>query len=122
MHELGIAESIFDLVRQHVPEPQAAAVRDVRVRVGEDSGVLAESLEFCFAAIVAGTPWASARLAIERVAPASRCSGCGLEFPSTVPGARCPDCGSLEVWLVAGRDLQVVDLELDDAQLQAGTA
>jgi hydrogenase nickel incorporation protein HypA/HybF len=122
MHELGIAESIFDIVRQHVPEEQAAAVRDVRVRVGEASGVLAESLEFCFGAIVAGTPWQSAHLAIERVAPAALCWGCGLEFPTGVVGARCPECASDDISLVAGRDLQVVDVEIADGQAQAKTA
>jgi hydrogenase nickel incorporation protein HypA/HybF len=81
MHELGCAEGIFEIVRRYVPLPQAPAVREVRVRVGDGAGVLADSLAFCFEAIVAGTPWASARLLIE---PA------------------------------AGRDLQIVDLELDD--------
>ncbi len=119
MHELSIAAGIVDIVRQYVPEPQAPAVREVRVRVGDASGVLPESLAFCFEAIVAGTAWASARLTIERVAPTVLCWACGLEFPSGVLGARCPDCGGTDVSMVAGRELQVVDVEIDDDVAEA---
>jgi hydrogenase nickel incorporation protein HypA/HybF len=68
MHELGVAESIIDIVRAHVPVEQAPAVREVRVRVGDRAGILIESLEFCFGVAVAGTPYASAVLAVDRVA------------------------------------------------------
>jgi hydrogenase nickel incorporation protein HypA/HybF len=66
MHELGLAESILDIVREHVPLDRAAAVRRVRVRVGEVAGVISESLTFCFGAIVAGTPYVDASIEIER--------------------------------------------------------
>ena len=66
MHELGLAESILDLVREYVPEADAPRVERVTVRIGDNAGVVAESLEFCFQAGVAGTPYANARLAIER--------------------------------------------------------
>lgn len=87
MHELGLALNIVDIVQQHVPAIRASDVRDVRVRVGEFAGVLPDSLEFCFSAIVAGTPWQRARLAIE-----------------PVPG---------------GRDLQIMDVEMDDGAVAA---
>ena len=50
MHELGVAQEILDIVRRYVPDTEAARVRDVRVRVGELAGVVADSLEFCFSA------------------------------------------------------------------------
>jgi len=67
MHELGIAQSILEIVRTHVPPGQAPAVREVRIRVGDRAGVLVESLEFCFGVAVAGTPYADAVLAVDRV-------------------------------------------------------
>lgn len=112
MHELSIAHGIFDIMAEHVPRSRAADVREVRVRVGEASGVLADSLEFCFEAIVSGTPWARARLDIERVPPMARCWSCDTEFPSGDVLIRCPKCRSEGASLVAGRDLQVVDIEL----------
>jgi hydrogenase nickel incorporation protein HypA/HybF len=68
MHELSVAQGILDLVRRHVPDDQAGAVRAVTVRLGALSGVVAESLDFCFGAIVTGTPYARATLSFEHVA------------------------------------------------------
>lgn len=67
MHEMGIAESILDIVRQYVSIERASLVRSVCVRVGTQTAVLPESLEFCFSAIVANTPYAGAVLCIDRV-------------------------------------------------------
>ena len=67
MHELGLAQSIVDIVRANVPAGRAAGVREVRLRVGETAGVLVESLEFCFGVAVVGTPYASAVLVVDRV-------------------------------------------------------
>ncbi len=67
MHELGIATSILDIVRQHVPDERAGLVRRVRVRIGELAGVVPETLEFCFSVAVEGTAYRSAVLHIEHV-------------------------------------------------------
>ena len=67
MHELGIAQSIFDIVRSYVPPNQGALVKEVRIRVGTQAGVLVESLEFCFGVAVAGTPYQHANLTVDRV-------------------------------------------------------
>jgi Zn finger protein HypA/HybF involved in hydrogenase expression len=48
MHELGVAQSILDIVRQYVPEDQERAVRAVKIRIGEMAGIVADSLEFAF--------------------------------------------------------------------------
>ena len=67
MHELSLAAGILDIVREYVATDQAHRVRAVRVRVGEAAGVVPESLDFCFDAIVIDTPFASAHLEIDRV-------------------------------------------------------
>ncbi|OFW46849.1 MAG: hypothetical protein A3J29_06615 [Acidobacteria bacterium RIFCSPLOWO2_12_FULL_67_14b] len=68
MHELSLAAGILDIVRQHVQVSQAGRVRAVRVRVGEAAGVVPDSLDFCFDAIVIDTPFAAAFLEIDHVA------------------------------------------------------
>ena len=114
MHELGVAQSVFDIVRQHVPVEQAARVRTVRVAIGELAGVLPESLAFCFEAIVADTWFSAARLALERVPARLECTECHLAFALGGLCFACPACGSARVGLVSGRELQVVDVELAD--------
>ncbi len=112
MHELGIAESVLDLVRQYVPLDQANAVRQVTVRVGELAGVVPESLQWSFGAVVAGTPFAGASLTLERVPAMARCRTCGAEFGVGRGLFVCPACKGLRAVLVRGSELQVVDVEL----------
>jgi len=114
MHELGLAQGILDLVRQHVSENDLPAVRAIRVRVGEMAGVVADSLEFCFSAILIGTPCAGAYLAIEPVPARACCRGCDAEFSLRTPVFQCPSCGGTAVAMVSGGELQVVDVELEE--------
>lgn len=116
MHELGLAQGILDLVRQHVAETDLPAVRAIRVRVGEMAGVVADSLEFCFSAILGGTPCAGAFLAIEAVPARARCRACAAEFSLRTPVFQCPACGATDVVMVSGSELQVVDVELEDGE------
>ena len=114
MHELSVAQEILALVQRHVPEAQAPLVRAVHVRVGELSGVVPESLEFCFSAVVAGTTWQSAELVMTRVRAEACCLDCAAAFPTQAPGAGCPACGSRLVRMARGHELHVVEVELAD--------
>ena len=114
MHELSIAQDILDIVRQYVPEEQAADVRAIRVRVGTLSGIVPESLDFCFGAIVSGTSWRSAELRIDRVQATARCNSCGRCFEIADFAFLCANCGSGDVRTISGTDLQVAEVELED--------
>ena len=116
MHELSVAQGILDLVQHYVPEGQAPDVRAVTVRVGALSGIVADSLEFCFSAIVAGTPYSRARLAIDRVPTRAACRRCSREFDVDRLVFRCPHCDGTDIRLVSGDDLQVASIELADAE------
>ena len=113
MHELGIAQEIVAVVRRYVPDTEAARVRVVRVRVGELAGVVPDSLEFCFGAVVAGTPWQAATLVIEPEPARARCEACGEVCHTGRPGAGCPECGAPRVTMVSGHELQVVSVDLE---------
>ncbi len=119
MHELSIAQGILEIVQQYVEPAQAAAVRGVKVRVGRLAGVVADSLEFSFSAVVADTPWQSARLEIVNVPTTGECRGCGNQFEVEDVAFCCPACESTDVRLVSGTDLQVVEIELEEEQAEA---
>ncbi|MEZ5419862.1 MAG: hydrogenase maturation nickel metallochaperone HypA [Vicinamibacterales bacterium] len=118
MHELGLAHEILSLVQQHVPAGQAALVRGVHVRVGELAGVVVASLDFCFDALVSGTPWQQAHLVVEHVPSRAVCADCATVFATAVPGAGCPACGSGAVRMVSGDELHVDAVDLDDGPEQ----
>jgi len=117
MHELSIAQGIVDIVRQYVPEGQATDVRLVKVRVGRLSGVVADSLDFCFGAIVGGTALGNARLDIEETPLRARCDACADVFAGDATAFVCPGCGSHDIRIVSGTELQVVEIELAEQSL-----
>lgn len=114
MHELSVAEGVLDIVRQYVAPERAAAIRGVLVQVGVLSGVMPESLDFSFSAIVADTPWHHAKLEIERVPAVCRCDACARSFEIEEISFLCPHCGSTAIHLVSGRELQVVSIDVED--------
>lgn len=119
MHELSIAQNILEIVREYVSEERAAEVQAVKVRVGELSGVVAESLEFCFSAIISDTALKHATLKIESVPAQLHCSACGHSCSPDGLLFRCPGCGAGSIQLVSGTELQVIEIELADTATEA---
>ncbi len=112
MHELSIAQNILDIVHQHVAADDERTVRSVKLRIGEHSGVVAESLQFCFSTIVAATSLEAATLDIEVTPFCVRCARCQKNYRSEFGIVTCPACGSSETEIVSGTEMQVVEIEL----------
>jgi hydrogenase nickel incorporation protein HypA/HybF len=112
MHELGIAQNILEIVQQSVPDGQAAAVRYIRIRIGQLSGVVPDSLDFCFSAIVGETAMKQASLTIEQVPTIFRCRDCLSRFQIEGLVFLCPTCKSANLELVSGKELEIVEIEL----------
>jgi hydrogenase nickel incorporation protein HypA/HybF len=119
MHELGIAQNILEIVRQAVPEEQTPSVRWIRIRVGQLAGVVPDSLDFCFSAIVSETKMAQAGLAIEQVPTVSRCKDCRHQFEIEDMLFLCPACKGTNLEMVSGHELEIVEIELEDDKDEA---
>ena len=116
MHELGIAQSILDIVHQYVPEDQERSVIAVKVRLGEMAGVVADSLEFCFSALTHDTSLKSARLEILRVPLQGQCGDCTNIFHIEGAAFLCPACGGPNIHLLSGRELDIAEIEMAEDQ------
>ena len=114
MHELGIARNILEIVQKTVPPEQEAEVKSIRIRIGQLSGVVPDSLEFCFSALLNGTRMESAGLVIEKMPTVSLCKECRHRFTVDDFAFSCPMCNSVNVELISGDELEIVDIELAD--------
>ena len=112
MHELSLAQNIVEIVEQHVLPDQRQSVKSIRIKVGELSGVVADSLEFCFSEITAETQLKGARLDIERVPFLLLCETCNKSFVGEFGVVLCPGCGGTETKVLSGTEMQIVDIEL----------
>lgn len=116
MHELALAQGILEAAEEALARagrPQARVTK-VRVRVGEVSGVQGELLANAFLFARTGTPLAGAELAVENVAASFRCGSCRKTCHRPTSEGVCPGCGGRDLELTAGRELDVVELELEE--------
>jgi hydrogenase nickel incorporation protein HypA/HybF len=117
MHELSLAQNILEIVEQHVPREQGQSIKSIKLKVGESSGVVPESLEFCFSAITAETDLNGALLIIERVPFMISCRKCRKTFNSELGLNMCPECGCFETEIISGTEMQIVEIELNETKL-----
>ena len=113
MHELAITEGIISAA---VPEAQkhgASRILEIRLKIGELSGVLPAYIQECFDVVSEGTIAQGARLVIERIPVTVRCAGCGFEGPIDRKKIRCPQCDGVELKIISGREYYVDSLEVE---------
>jgi hydrogenase nickel incorporation protein HypA/HybF len=116
VHELSIAMNLVEIATAEARRRELPPVVAVHVRVGRLSSVDEESLRFCWQAATDGTPLAGSRLVVESVAVAVQCPSCGERELPSILDLRCPDCGLPTAAVVRGRELDLVGLEVTDAQ------
>lgn len=115
MHEYSIVRGVLDAVVPAARDAGAARITKVRLRVGEMTEVVRESLDFMWdlcceerGAIAEG-----AQLDVETVMPRSACLSCGAEFEHDRFHLHCPTCGSASTMLLSGRELDIVSMDVD---------
>jgi hydrogenase nickel incorporation protein HypA/HybF len=116
MHEMSVALAVVDQVAEAADRAgDVTAVRAVRLQVGELAGVVPDSLAFCFELACSGTLLDGAELVTEVVPGWARCTPCAHEWAVGMPPRlTCPACGGTRTELLAGRELQIVDVRWED--------
>lgn len=122
MHEMSLAQSLLDLAVQHAA---GHPIVSLRVRVGALSGVVTDSLDFCFEFLSEGTLAEGAKLLFEPAPVRLQCRSCGAgvstEGWSEHPGHEvvylameqgCPACGSQDLKVAGGLDFQLIEIEV----------
>ena len=108
MHELAITESVVDAVTQRLP---GARITWVRLEIGALSGVVADSVRFCFDLVTEGTNLEGARLEITETAGRCHCRVCGVDFEPDGAITLRP-CGSIEIKVLAGQELKIASVQV----------
>ncbi|MFZ4857388.1 MAG: hydrogenase maturation nickel metallochaperone HypA [Desulfuromonadaceae bacterium] len=111
MHEMSITQGIIELCLDHAG---GRRVSSLDVEIGELSSVEPQAIEFCFEACSRDTLLEGARLNIIRIPGTGRCLDCHRDTPLTEIYGSCAACGSSRVSIVAGEELRVREIEVDD--------
>jgi hydrogenase nickel incorporation protein HypA/HybF len=117
MHELSIAQGVAEVALRHAGDRM---VTRVELRVGHLRQVVPSALSFAWEMVTPGTPLEGAELCIEEIEAVGRCRECGARAPQPGFPLACPACGSLDVEVVAGEELLVDTLELEEIPIMSG--
>ncbi len=117
MHELSLAEAVVEVACRHAA---GRRVRTVECKVGHLRQVVPSALQFAFELLSDGTVLEGARLAIEQVPARGWCRGCGVVTTMDRFPIQCSGCQSLDLEIVAGEELLVDALELEEQMTTEG--
>ena len=108
MHELSITQSVVKAVVERMGE---AEVVRVRLEIGRLSGLVPDTVRFCFELVAAGTSCAGAALEIDEPMGSARCHSCGADFATAEVLPLCA-CGSADVAVLGGTQLRIKEVEV----------
>jgi hydrogenase nickel incorporation protein HypA/HybF len=98
MHEASLVKALLEQVDRLVSEHDAAAIEEVRVRIGPLSGVEPLLVTAAFERLAP----AGAILVVDEVPLTARCRDCDELFELTQFRFRCPQCESTDVDVIEG--------------------
>ena len=115
MHEFSVVRTLLAQIND-IARRNTAVVSEVRVSIGEFSGVDADLLQSAFEQLARESSAEHARLKIERTKLQARCEACDADFP--VCGFRfvCPLCRGSNVRIVRGEELMLESVLLETEQ------
>lgn len=111
MHEMGIANSLLEIIKREMKKSKVKRLKKVRVKIGELTAVEPEALRFCFEASIKDTALDGARLEIEDVPLTGKCHDCRTRFRFQHFVTQCPVCGGKKIEKLTGTELDLVSIE-----------
>ena len=113
MHELAITEGIIEAAVPEAERQGAKKILEIRLKIGELSGVLPECIQEYFNIASKGTIAEGARLKVEKIPITIECRNCGYMGEIKKPRIHCPECDSWDFSLKSGREYFVDSLEVE---------
>jgi hydrogenase nickel incorporation protein HypA/HybF len=108
VHELSITQSVVATITGRLGD---APVRRIRLEVGRLSGIVPDSMRFCFEMVATGTTCEGAALEIDEPPGRAHCRTCGADFDTGEVLPLCV-CGSADVAVMGGTELRIREVEM----------
>ncbi|QCX32607.1 hydrogenase maturation nickel metallochaperone HypA [Caloramator sp. E03] len=113
MHELSIIEEILKITQNEARKHNAKRILEIRLMVGEMSGVIPDIMQEYFNIASKGTLAEGALLKIKKVPIKIKCQNCCKESIIKRNKVKCPLCGSYDIKIISGREFYIDSLEVE---------
>ena len=117
MHELAVTQEIVRAVEEEMEKlPAGTRLVKVSLLIGQLTGYVPASIEFCYGALTEQGSLEGSRLSIEYRRGRLRCESCGGEFSLDEPYFLCPDCGGRDLTVLTGKEFLLTGLEVEEPE------
>jgi hydrogenase nickel incorporation protein HypA/HybF len=114
MHELYLAESIINIVKDYAARDGFKKVNTVFLSYGRLSCIEPKTLQFAFDVQAKETPAEGAALEFQILPAMIHCFSCEKDLEVNAYTGTCPACSGNNVVLIAGtEELQILELDVD---------
>lgn len=110
MHELSLANSVFDLIDQECNRIKKWDLKEVEIEIGELAGVEQETFRFCLESIKKKSRFPEVTFIFIDTPAKASCFNCGEVFLAHHRFPQCPQCQSAQVGLINGLEFKVKSL------------
>ena len=122
MHELGLVNYVVKQVGKIAEENQVEKVSSVTLEFGEVSGIVSSYLYSYWDWYTKKFPmFEGAKLLCETIPAVTWCDDCKQTYPTVKYGKTCPHCGSGNTWLQQGNEMNIKQIEVEDASAEGGS-
>ena len=113
MHEYALTKRIVEIINRTAEEHQAKRVNAALLMLGENAGIVPDSVQIYFDLFAKGTPAEGAKLQFRVEQAELRCSACGETFIKERYSIDCPCCGAMGLPTRMDNDCYVQNVELE---------
>ena len=114
MHELNVTQSIVDAVLDEMTQRNLDSIAVVHMRCGRLTTFVPDSIRFYYDSLTKGTKLEGSKLDIENVPVEGKCNACGAQLELADPVFLCGKCGSPDLDVVSGRELEITSIEFEE--------
>ena len=116
MHEMSIAQSLIDVLKEEMIRHGVKNLKSVRVSIGQMSAVVPDALSFCFEVITNGTELEGVKLIMDIIPLVGYCNECEKEFEIKEYNFICSTCGSKNIETIGGQGMSILEMEVDESK------
>jgi hydrogenase nickel incorporation protein HypA/HybF len=111
---MGITQGILAASFDAATNAGMTRITEIRISVGDLTETVDFALQFAFEALTPETMAEGAELVIVKVPARSHCNECDATYDHDRFQMVCTQCGSMNVELLQGRELQIDSIEADN--------
>lgn len=114
MHEMSLVEAVIETLLELQKSHKWNHINKVTLHVGAMRQVIPDVMSFVFLIATKDTPLAGAKMEIIEIPMSFKCKKCDKKWGEDQMDFVCPHCGSLDVDVLSGMELDIESVEVEE--------